>query len=685
MNQKTTTAVSSTFRKKTINAILSVLLFFIVYILLILAAVGVTILAGYAGFMIIVAKPAFITLMIGAGLLCMGILILIFLFKFIFVKHIIDRSHLVEITKEQEPKLFEFINEIVSVVKADFPKKIYLSSEVNASVFYDSNFWSMFFPIKKNLQVGVGLINSVSELELKAILAHEFGHFSQRSMKVGSYVYNVNQIIHNMLYDNDSYNSIAQSWGTINAYFAFFVNVAVKIVQGIQWVLRQVYQVVNLNYYGLSRQMEFHADAVAASVTGSKPLITSLLRLDLADHSFNRVLDYYGSKIPESIATKNVYEQQIFVMNFIADRSKVKVQNNLPQLTSDFLNRYNKSKLVIENKWDTHPSIEDRISELQKLNYKELPENINLATSLLQNSNDLQSRFTDKMFAMVTYPEAVVYHKNEDFFEEFKTEFSSNTFDEVFNGYYDNKIPVLIDFDEGRKAVSKKDFNELFSNAAVDLVYSAISLENDINTLKQILSGDFKIKSFNYDGHNILSKNCSELIEELKVSLKEIKEEILSNDEEIYLYFLNLSDLQNKKEEFEKYSRDFFEMDKEFDVVFDYYIKMINATEFMHHVTTFDVIEKNMILLKKEEKQFKIQVQKILNNDIYSSEITEEIRELFIKYLSEDWKYFNHNEYLNEVLELMTKSMASYQSILSSTYFQKKKRLLEFKAERLKN
>ena len=50
-------------------------------------------------------------------------------------------------------KLFSLIEEIVVKVNTDFPKKIYLSTEVNAAVFYDSSFWSMFFPIKKNLLI----------------------------------------------------------------------------------------------------------------------------------------------------------------------------------------------------------------------------------------------------------------------------------------------------------------------------------------------------------------------------------------------------------------------------------------------------------------------------------------------------------------------------------------------------
>ncbi|MBF4465323.1 M48 family metalloprotease [Flavobacterium sp. LC2016-12] len=684
MTQNYTAPVSATFKKRTTNAILSVIFFFIVYLALILSGIAITVLAGYAGFMIIAAKPMFITIMIGAGLLCMGVLVLVFLFKFMFVKHTVDRSHLIEITREEEPKLFAFIDEIVSAVKTDFPKKIYLSSEVNASVFYDSTFWSMFLPIKKNLQIGVGLINSVSEVELKAILAHEFGHFSQRSMKVGSYVYNVNQIIHNMLYDNNSYNSIANSWGSVNAYFAFFATIAIKIVEGIQWVLKQVYSVVNINYHALSRQMEFHADAVAASVTGSKPLITSLLRLDLADHSFNAVLDYYGKKISDSVTTENIYSQQSFVMNFIAAKSKLEVENNLPQLTPDFLSRYNKSKLVIENKWGTHPSIEDRVKELEKLNIKSNGENNSLAIGLFKDGEQLQNKFTNKLFSAVTYSNEVVFHENEKFFQEYENDFLSNSFNDFYNSYYDDKNLGEIDFDSVLPEALISDVNELFNNSSVDLVYNSISLERDINTLKQIVDGNFKIKSFSYNGHKVLSKNAKELIDELETELEEIKDQITKNDVEIYLYFLNLAKNQNKKEEYKSNYAELQKMDKEFDVKIDYFVKMINASEFMHQVNTYDVIEKNMILLKREEDKFKKQIEEMLENKNYSNVITIEMKELFTKYLSEDWVYFSKNEYLNECLDVMSKAMSNYQLILSKSFFEKKKDLLNFNIQLMK-
>ena len=92
-----------------------------------------------------------ITIALGIGLASLGILVLFFLVKFIFSSHKVDRSHLHEISKTDEPRLFKLIEDIVNEVYTSFPKKVYLSTDVNAAVFYDSSFWSMFIPIKKNL------------------------------------------------------------------------------------------------------------------------------------------------------------------------------------------------------------------------------------------------------------------------------------------------------------------------------------------------------------------------------------------------------------------------------------------------------------------------------------------------------------------------------------------------------
>lgn len=252
--------ISSEFKTQTFKAILSIAFFILTYALMLLLAIGLTAICIYGGITLIVIRPMLFTIALGVGAASLGVLVLIFLLKFIFKSHKVDRSHLYKITKTDEPELFSLINDIVMQVGTKFPKNVYLSNDVNASVFYDSDFWSMFLPVNKNLQIGLGLVNTVTKAELSAILSHEFGHFSQKTMKVGSYVYNVNQIIYNLLYDNEPYDKLIQNWANVSGYFSIFVVLAVKITHGIQWFLRLAYDVVNRSYMGLSREMEFHAE-----------------------------------------------------------------------------------------------------------------------------------------------------------------------------------------------------------------------------------------------------------------------------------------------------------------------------------------------------------------------------------------------------------------------------------------
>jgi len=99
-----------------------------------------------------------------------------------------------EVNAEQEPALFEFLHTLADEAGAPRPHRVFLSARVNAAVFYDLSIKNLLFPSRKNLEIGLGLVNILSLSEFKAVLAHEFGHFAQRSMAVGNWVYIAQQI-----------------------------------------------------------------------------------------------------------------------------------------------------------------------------------------------------------------------------------------------------------------------------------------------------------------------------------------------------------------------------------------------------------------------------------------------------------------------------------------------------------
>jgi hypothetical protein len=76
------------------------------------------------------AFPAFI------GGLCAAFLAVFMLKALFFVKHSYEIND-IEITPDQEPRLFAFLNRLADEAKAPRAHRVFLSPRVNAAVFYD--------------------------------------------------------------------------------------------------------------------------------------------------------------------------------------------------------------------------------------------------------------------------------------------------------------------------------------------------------------------------------------------------------------------------------------------------------------------------------------------------------------------------------------------------------------------
>ncbi len=675
--------LSPEFKNQTTKAIISIVLFIIIYFLLFLMAIGLTILCVYAAIMMVTHRISFITIVLGLGLASIGFLVLFFLIKFIFKSHKVDRSHLLEIKRTEEPALFKLIDSIVKQVDTSFPKKVYLSSDVNASVFYDSSFWSMFFPVRKNLQIGLGLVNSVSEAEFKAILAHEFGHFSQKTMKVGSYVYNVNQVIYNMLYDNEGYDKLVVSWANVSGYFAIFVSIAYKIVQGIQWVLMKVYGIINKNYMGLSREMEFHADEIAANVTGYEPLKNSLLRLELASFSYNSVISFYEGKIPENIKSENLFKEHSFVMNHFAQDDGIAIKNDLPQVTIEEINKLNKSKLVIKDQWASHPSTEDRIKRLESLNVPVLETEYAPANAIFSDIDRTQKRLTEHFFKGVAYKGEQSHLSLEAFQKDYEQELEKNSFAKPYNGYYDVKNPIVFDPSNINLDAEAISFEDLFSKQKLDLVYTSVALESDIQTLKQVSDNSIPLKTFDYDGIKYNRNECNKIIQKLEQNLNKTNEEIKQNDIEIFQFFKSIEKSDANERLIKKY-KEFFAYEGEFNEKYAIYLELMNALQFVHYTIPIEEVNTNLLKVEGLEVELKERIKELVNNELFQEEMSEEVKDRFELYLSKKWQYFGKESYFESNLEILFSSLNNYAYLLSRGYFLLKKELLDYQIELLK-
>ena len=502
-------------------------------------------------------------------------------------------------------------------------------------------------------------------------------------MKVGSYVYNVNQIIFNMLYDNEGYDRAIQNWANASGYFAIFVIVAVKIVQGIQWILRKLYEFVNKNYLGLSREMEFHADEIAANVTGFEPLKNSLLRMNISDYSFNQVMSYYEAKISENTKSKNVFAEQTFLLSYFAQQDDLPLVDGLPKVTLEDLNKFNKSKLVIKDQWASHPSTEERIEYLEKTELTSEVIDTSLAMSLFENSQELQEQLTEKMFSEVKYEESPATHTLAQFQTDFRTEFEKNVFSKRFNGYYNDKNPIAFDVNNVGQDDLPPSFEVLFDDDTVNEVYEALALENDISILQQMADGAVKIKTFDYDGKKYKRKEAGELVKNLQGQLDALTEKIKQNDIAIFQFFQKLEKDQAVAQTLAELYTNFFEYDKEYEDKIGIYSTISEKLQFVSQTTPFNDIRDNFNALRATERTLKESIKVIMADEKYTSEMTTEIKDNFEEYLAKHLEYFGNERYFDSNLEILFKALNNYAFLLTKGYFLNKKEILDYKLSML--
>lgn len=679
------TEPSAAFKKEVSKVLFSIGLFILVYFLLMGGAIGLALLTGFGGLMLIAAYPSVITIMLGLGLIGLGIMVLFFLIKFIFKKVSADRSNLTEIKKNDQPELFEFIQKLTDEVGAPFPKRIYLSADVNASVFYDSGFWSMFLPVRKNLHIGLGLVNAVNLSELKAVLAHEFGHFSQRSMKLGSYVYNVNQVIYNMLYDNAGYGKALESWGNISGYFAIFANLTIGIVEGIQSILKKMYSYINKNYMSLSQQMEFHADAVAASVAGGNQLVTALRRLNVAASCHQKLLETYGSWMDENLKAENMYPHHTALMHRFSTDFAIPLDHGLPRIDESVFKKLFSSRVVIKDQWASHPSTEDRAHELEQLNLT--TETVYLpAWSIIRDAERVQKKMTDQLYAAATFKQTPSLFNDVVFHERFEKEVQKFRFDPIYKGYYDYRAVLPVDFGKTTE-VSAQSVGELLTDETLGNPKKLEALINDIQTLNMLRSQPNDIETFELDGKRYSKKEINTAIEKLEAEQKQLEASIAEADNRVAFFFFHKAQAVGKEEDLKAKYHAWDSAEADAKKMEEHYTGCLQTLQPAYQsqltVESAYAIDSQ---LKVKAKPIKEWMQKILEATSHTDELKKEERERLTAFVNDKSYYFMESiGFNNPALDLLTQSTAIFFQYFVAKALLAKRNTLEWQLQLITN
>jgi Zn-dependent protease with chaperone function len=281
------------------------------------------------------------------GPLIAGAVVVAFMLKPLFARSG-RQTNPISIDPDREPLIYDFVDAICRTVGAPTPRRIDVDCRVNASASLDGG----PLAIGKGLVLTIGL-PLVAGLDLKqfaGVLAHEFGHFSQRiGMRLSGLIRWTNHWFARVVYERDSWDETLAAWSTSGEGYQMLIavpaRIAVWLTRRVLWALMMIGHLVS---GFLSRQMEFDADRYQARMVGGDVLAQTMERIGLLAMAENGAYSDLGASWRE---------------RRLPDDLPRLVLANLPQIPAELRESIKKS--IDEGKtglFDTHPADRERIA-----------------------------------------------------------------------------------------------------------------------------------------------------------------------------------------------------------------------------------------------------------------------------------------------------------------------------------
>jgi len=347
-----------------------------------------------------------------------------------------DLGGLKEITAAEQPALFAFLYRLADEAGAPRPRKVFVSARVNAAVFYDLSPLNLLFPSRKNLEIGLALVNVLSLSEFKAVLAHEFGHFAQRSMAVGRWVYIAQQVAGHIVSKRDGLDSFLRALSRFDVRIAWVGWVLSLVIWSIRSVVDTFFRLVLLADRALSREMEFQADRVSVCLAGSDALIHALYRCRAADQAWDRALAFANDEIARGFATADLFEIQSLIISRLESILDDPAFAAPPARTAaePAAHRVFKREMVTPSRmWSTHPFNHEREENAKKI-YLGVPLDDRPAWELLQDVEGLRLAVSAGLFSHISPPPTVA--SREQSLEALEGAYGRESYKPLYRGIY---------------------------------------------------------------------------------------------------------------------------------------------------------------------------------------------------------------------------------------------------------
>ena len=270
--------------------------------------------------------------------------------------------------REAAPALWRLTDEVAEKLETSAIQAIYITPGVEVAVTEQGSLWKKLNGKgRRCLILGLGVLNDMTQGQLKAVLAHEYGHFSAKDTAGGDLANQVNVSVYNM------------AFGLARTGVASWFNPAWLFVNGFYRIFLRITR-------GASRLQEILADRQAAVAYGASQFIEGLRHIISQNIIFNARVNY---EIEQSLHSHSRLHNLYALPNPPLDDWEQK----LISAKEEAFNRP-------PSAYDTHPSPSERFRLVEKYGIaRQAPsfDDHRPAWELLPNAAQLQEEMTSRV------------------------------------------------------------------------------------------------------------------------------------------------------------------------------------------------------------------------------------------------------------------------------------------------
>lgn len=475
-------------------------------------------------------------------ILVLSVTLIAIMLKAVLFRHGHQEIRGIEIDADSEPTLLAFIHQTADDVGTKQPRKVYLTPDMNAAVVYDLSWLNLFLPARKDLIIGLPLASQLTLSEFKALLSHEFGHFAQRTSALGRWVYTAQQVMQRFASGQDAIDNIIDSIIRLPASFGgmvfmFFGGwllwVAAGFVKLVTWAIRTTFalllRVLVMSSRALSRELEFQADQVAVSVTGSEQIVSILSKLPAIDHAWRDTLSIAQNQARRGPMVDDLIHLQDAVMQHLRRVLNDESYGRAPAVDYNERKKFRVFTTSHSNQselWRSHPLDIDRENNA-KFRYVDCEVDDRSAALLF---GDIRSVGAAVSKLLSKESESKQYLNDAEAIELADARYNHLALDPKFNGCY-LRAPVLQPFENVAQIFSTSHSvgrDELYPRVIQIWTEELLELNNDLQYLQRIKDGIVVPlnNEVQYRGKFLRTSELAGPIRDLQASKSEVKEKL---------------------------------------------------------------------------------------------------------------------------------------------------------------